>query len=75
MFVNPLFTDKIDGLRRNESDALLGVIHQVAIQPERLVRWHWRGRRRRLLGQSVHDALCATRIQRAPTYEPSGTRG
>jgi alpha-ketoglutarate-dependent taurine dioxygenase len=42
VFVNPLFTDKIDGLRRSESDALLGVIHQVAIQPERLVRWHWR---------------------------------
>ncbi len=42
VFVNPLFTDKIDGLRRSESDALLTVIHQVAIQPERLVRWHWR---------------------------------
>jgi len=42
VFVNPLFTDKIDGLRRSESDALLGVIHQAAIQPERLVRWHWR---------------------------------
>jgi alpha-ketoglutarate-dependent sulfate ester dioxygenase len=42
VFVNPLFTDKIDGLRRSESDALLGVIQQVAIQPERLVRWHWR---------------------------------
>jgi taurine dioxygenase len=42
VFVNPLFTDKIDGLRRAESDALLGVIHQAAIQPERLVRWHWR---------------------------------
>ena len=41
LFVNPLFTDKIDGLRRGESDALLGVIHQVAVQPERLVRWHW----------------------------------
>jgi taurine dioxygenase len=41
VFVNPLFTDKIDGLRRSESDALLGVIQQVAIQPERLVRWHW----------------------------------
>jgi taurine dioxygenase len=41
IFVNPLFTDKIDGLRRSESDALLGVIQQVAIQPERLVRWHW----------------------------------
>jgi taurine dioxygenase len=42
VFVNPLFTEKIDGLRRNESDSLLAVIHQAAIQPERLVRWHWR---------------------------------
>jgi taurine dioxygenase len=42
VFVNPLFTDRIDGLRRNESDALLGVIQNAAIQPERLVRWHWR---------------------------------
>jgi taurine dioxygenase len=42
LFVNPLFTDKVDGLRRSESDALLGVIQNVAIQPERLVRWHWR---------------------------------
>ena len=41
LFVNPLFTDKVDGLRRSESDALLGVIHNVAVQPERLVRWHW----------------------------------
>jgi alpha-ketoglutarate-dependent sulfate ester dioxygenase len=41
VFVNPLFTEKIDGLRRNESDALLGVIQHVATQPERLVRWHW----------------------------------
>jgi alpha-ketoglutarate-dependent taurine dioxygenase len=42
VFVNPLFTDKIDGLRRAESDALLDVIHHAAIAPERLVRWHWR---------------------------------
>ena len=42
LFVNPLFTDKVDGLRRSESDALLGVIQNVAVQPERLVRWHWR---------------------------------
>jgi alpha-ketoglutarate-dependent taurine dioxygenase len=42
VFVNPLFTDKIDGLRRGESDALLAVIQNLAIQPERLVRWHWR---------------------------------
>ena len=42
LFVNPLFTVKIDGLRRRESDTLLGLIHEVAVQPERLVRWHWR---------------------------------
>jgi alpha-ketoglutarate-dependent taurine dioxygenase len=42
LFVNPLFTDRIDGLRRSESDALLGVIQNAAIAPERLVRWHWR---------------------------------
>jgi alpha-ketoglutarate-dependent taurine dioxygenase len=41
LFVNPLFTDKIDGLRRRESDALLEVIHTASVQPERLVRWHW----------------------------------
>ena len=41
LFVNPLFTEKIDGLRRAESDALLGVIHNLAVQPERVVRWHW----------------------------------
>jgi alpha-ketoglutarate-dependent taurine dioxygenase len=42
IFVNPLFTDKIDGLRRAESDALLDVIQRAATAPERLVRWHWR---------------------------------
>jgi taurine dioxygenase len=42
LFVNPLFTDKIDGLRRGESDALLSMIQKVAVAPERLVRWHWR---------------------------------
>ena len=41
LFVNPLFTDRIDGLRRRESDALLAVIQEVAVQPERLVRWRW----------------------------------
>jgi len=42
VFVNPLFTAKIDGLRRRESDALLSLVLDLATQPERLVRWHWR---------------------------------
>ncbi len=42
LFVNPLFTTKVDGLRRRESDAVLAVVHDVAVQPERLVRWRWR---------------------------------
>jgi taurine dioxygenase len=42
LFVNPLFTDKIDGLRRRESDALLAVVQETATQPERMVRWQWR---------------------------------
>jgi alpha-ketoglutarate-dependent taurine dioxygenase len=41
VFVNPLFTDKIDGLRRKESDALLGVLYDAAVAPERIVRWKW----------------------------------
>ncbi|MBV9410450.1 MAG: TauD/TfdA family dioxygenase [Acidimicrobiia bacterium] len=41
LFVNPLFTDKIDGLRRRESDALLALIQDVATQPERMLRWRW----------------------------------
>jgi alpha-ketoglutarate-dependent taurine dioxygenase len=42
LFVNPLFTIKVDGLRTRESDALLGVVQEVATQPEHVVRWHWR---------------------------------
>jgi len=41
LFVNPLFTDKIDGLRRPESDVLLALVQNAAVAPERLVRWHW----------------------------------
>lgn len=41
VFVNPLFTDKVDGLRRRESDALLAVVQDAATAPERLVRWRW----------------------------------
>ena len=42
LFVNPLFTIKIDGLRRSESDAILDLIQQVATRPDAMVRWRWR---------------------------------
>lgn len=42
LFVNPLFTVKIDGLRRRESDALLQLVQDIATEPERVVRWRWR---------------------------------
>ena len=42
LFVNPLFTLKIDGLRRAESDALLDLVQQVATRPDAMVRWRWR---------------------------------
>jgi taurine dioxygenase len=41
LFVNPLFTDKVDGLRRHESDVLLGLLYEAAAAPEGLVRWKW----------------------------------
>jgi alpha-ketoglutarate-dependent taurine dioxygenase len=41
LFVNPLFTDKVDGLRRHESDMLLGLLYEAAVAPERVVRWKW----------------------------------
>lgn len=41
LFVNPLFTDRIEGLRRRESDALLQLLYEVATAPDRLVRWRW----------------------------------
>lgn len=41
LFVNPLFTTKIDGLRRAESDALLNLLYEIATRPEHQMRWHW----------------------------------
>jgi taurine dioxygenase len=41
LFVNPLFTTKIDGLRRAESDALLDLLYEIATRPEHQMRWHW----------------------------------
>jgi taurine dioxygenase len=41
VFVNPLFTIKIDGMRRAESDAILDVLYDVATRPDAMVRWKW----------------------------------
>jgi taurine dioxygenase len=41
LFVNPLFTTKIDGLRRAESEALLDLLYEIATRPEHQMRWHW----------------------------------
>ena len=41
VFVNPLFTSKIDGLRRPESDALLSMLYSISTCPEYQFRWHW----------------------------------
>jgi len=57
LFVNPLFTDKLDGLRRRESDALLAVLYELCTAPERVVALEVGGRRRGVLGQPLHDAL------------------
>ena len=37
LLVNPLFTDKVDGLRRRESDVLLALLYETAIAAERVV--------------------------------------
>jgi alpha-ketoglutarate-dependent taurine dioxygenase len=42
LFVNPLFTDKLDGVRRRESDVLLAMLYELSTAPERVVRWKWR---------------------------------
>lgn len=42
IFVNPLFTTGIDGLRRQESDALLAMLYAHLVTPEFTVRLQWR---------------------------------
>ena len=39
LFVNYGFTDRIKGLRRKESDAILGMLFEHIQKPEFLVRW------------------------------------
>jgi taurine dioxygenase len=41
LFVNPGFTSHIKGLRRAESDALLGYLYEHSVRPEFTVRYHW----------------------------------
>ena len=41
LFVNPLFTDNITGLRKRESDAFLALLYETAVAAERVVRWKW----------------------------------
>ena len=42
LFVNDTFTAEIEGLLPTESDALLRMLYQHSVQPERVVRWRWR---------------------------------
>ncbi|HTO55553.1 MAG TPA: taurine dioxygenase [Myxococcota bacterium] len=42
LFVNYGFTDKIVGLRRKESDAILQMLFEHVTKPEYLVRWKWK---------------------------------
>jgi alpha-ketoglutarate-dependent taurine dioxygenase len=41
LFVNPLFTDKIDGMRRRESDTLLALLYEAMTSTQHTVRWRW----------------------------------
>lgn len=42
LFVNDTFTREIERLLPAESDALLRLLNQHAVQPEHVVRWRWR---------------------------------
>ncbi len=76
LFVNPLFTDKIDGLRRHESDMVLGLLHEAAVAPERLVRWRWETGDVAFWDNrcTMHYALARLR-NRSKAHAPSGPRG
>jgi taurine dioxygenase len=42
LFVNDTFTSAIEGLTPAESQALLALLYEHTVEPERVVRWHWR---------------------------------
>ena len=41
LFVNPTFTAYIENFSPEESRAILGLLYEHSIQPERVVRWTW----------------------------------
>jgi taurine dioxygenase len=41
LFVNDTFTSHIEGLNPPESEALLRMLYEHTVAPERVVRWHW----------------------------------
>ena len=41
LFVNPVFTTGINGLKKNESDALLGMLYRHMESPEFQCRFKW----------------------------------
>jgi len=41
LFVNPTFTAYIENFSPEESRAILGMLYEHCIQPERVVRWSW----------------------------------
>ena len=42
LFVNPVFTDHIEGFSRTESAAVLRMLYDQIEAPEHVVRWRWR---------------------------------
>jgi taurine dioxygenase len=41
LFVCPMYLERIPELRPDESDVLLSHLHDVAVDPNRSLRWHW----------------------------------
>jgi alpha-ketoglutarate-dependent taurine dioxygenase len=41
LFVNPTFTNYIEGFSLEESRYILELLYTHSIAPERVVRWHW----------------------------------